>query len=193
MFVIGGWDSSHAYLDTIEVLDLENLHDLENPPVWQMLDARLDTLRMGCAAVVVENEIYIIGGQIARSATPSVQVLDVNTETLSQGPPLTTARCECAAALVGNSILVTGGRRVVVGRRVAVESAECLLVDENDPQWQPLEPNMESPPMYAISVAYRTCFVVLRSDGKVTVWESFSCTWTTLKATPNMEEMAVQL
>jgi len=179
MFVIGGWDRSHEFLDTIEVLDLENIHDLVNPPVWQVLDTRLDIPRMRCVAVVVENEIYILGGLITvgRLETSSVQVLDVNAETLSQGPPLIKARCECATALVGNSILVTGGQHL------GVKSTEFLLVDENDPQWQPLEPNIKSLPRCPISVAYGNCFVVLGNDGKVTVWESSSRTWTTLKAT----------
>jgi len=49
LFVIGGGPRRR---DTIEVLDLENLHNLENLPEWRVLDARLENRLVGCAAVV---------------------------------------------------------------------------------------------------------------------------------------------
>jgi len=190
MFVIGG-NYVNGYLDTIKVLDLENLHDLENPPVWRVLDARLDAPRCLSAAVVVENEVYIIGGRISDlSGTSFLEVLDGEMENLSQGPQLTTARYGCAAALVGNSILVTGGCHAILGGNLTVQSTECLLVDKNAPQWQPLESNMESLSSSRISVAYGNCIVVLSYDGGVTAWEASSRTWTTLQATRRQHDRA---
>jgi len=145
LFVIGGSGLAGAGppgLDTIEVLDLANLHDLESPPEWRVLDARLAPPRQKCAAVVVEDEIYIIGGWHGYvTVMSSVQVLNGMAETLSQGPPLIAARAGCAACLIGSSIVAAGGHAFVDRVFTTVESAECLHVDENAPQWQPLEPS----------------------------------------------------
>jgi len=64
------------------------LHDLENPPVWRVLDATLDTQRMTCAAVVVNDEFTLLVAVLLffLRHPASVQVLDGNTENLSQGP-----------------------------------------------------------------------------------------------------------
>ena len=70
----------------------------------------LEIARYGCSAVAIdEHEIYIIGGSGGGQILDSVEILNISTETISQGPPMLESRTRFAAALIGDSIVVAGG------------------------------------------------------------------------------------
>jgi hypothetical protein len=134
LYVIGGQDTdgrNSATLDTIEVLDLND------PQEWKRLPVRLEKKRFHCSAVVAnEHEIYIIGGcGYNFRARSSVEILNVSTNMVSQGPSLLNARFGFSAVFLRNSIVVAGGSDSQI---YTLLSCEKLLVSQDVSRWQPL-------------------------------------------------------
>ena len=105
LFVIGGF-GPNGRSNSIEVLDLND------PREWKQFPVNLEIARYSCSAVAIdEHEIYIIGGFGGHGdqILDSVEILNISTETISQGPPMLESRTEFAAALIGDSIVVAGG------------------------------------------------------------------------------------
>ena len=135
LFVIGGLGPSGITMNNIEVLDLND------PREWKLFPVSLEIARYSCSAVAIdEYEIYIIGGYGGGQILDSVEILNISTETISQGPPMLESRMGFAAALIGDSIVVAGGFQ---GR--SLSTCEQLSIREGtdeDHRWQPLQSKM---------------------------------------------------
>ena len=87
LFVIGGYGPSGITLNSIEVLDLND------PREWRLFPVRLGEARYCCSAVAIdEHEIYIIGGFDGDQILNSVEILNISTETISEGPSMLEVR-----------------------------------------------------------------------------------------------------
>ena len=75
-------------------------------------------LRRGAAAVVVGQEIWLIGGISARTSSAAVDIYDVSTSTWREGPALPEPRAGHAAAVLDGRIHVFGGRSADMQRTV---------------------------------------------------------------------------
>ncbi len=91
-----------------------------NPEVleWTTVAAPQRVNRRGAAAVVVGQEIWLIGGISARTSSAAVDIYDVSTSTWREGPALPEPRAGHAAAVLDGRIHVFGGRSADMQRTV---------------------------------------------------------------------------
>jgi hypothetical protein len=78
-------------------------------PTWKAM-APMPTARSGAAAVVVNGQVWVIGGAgLMGQPTAAVEVYDPATNTWTARPPLKRARAHPAAGLLNGKITVVGG------------------------------------------------------------------------------------
>lgn len=108
IYIIGGryYTSEYIYLDTVNIYDpVENKWSTgENMPVKAS----------GCASVIKDDKIYIMGGTNNSSDNKTVRlddvyIYDISKNTWSQGATLSSARVGSAAVLVKDKIYLFGG------------------------------------------------------------------------------------
>ena len=75
---------------------------------WEALP-QLATAREHIAAVVFEDQIWVLGGRWGNEMHRSVEILDPATSTWTTGPPMQEARSGFGAAVIGDRIVVAGG------------------------------------------------------------------------------------
>lgn len=105
LYVFGGWSDEIPTGRAFELVD----------GTWKELRP-MPTPRAGAAAVVVGNDVYVIGGSTSPHDSGSlpgsgvVEIFDTRTKTWSEGPELPTPRHHHAAAAVDGVVTVVGGR-----------------------------------------------------------------------------------
>ncbi|MCP2670040.1 hypothetical protein NHF40_03765 [Maricaulaceae bacterium EIL42A08] len=85
---------------------------------WTTVSAPERVNRRGAAAVVVDQEIWLIGGVRARASSDAVDIYDVSTGVWREGPSLPEPRAGHAAAVLDGRIHVFGGRSADMQRTV---------------------------------------------------------------------------
>ncbi len=107
LFAVGG----EGGVPGIFVYDPETLE-------WSTAPAPERVNRRGAAAVVVNDEIWLIGGVRERASTAQVDIFDVESQTWREGPSLPEPRAGHAAAVLNGQIHVFGGRSSDMQRTV---------------------------------------------------------------------------
>ena len=136
VYAIGGFNG-HTALDTIERIHVGDLvhsssasSSSNSSNGWKMLNCRLTSKRLNCAAVAVcDRFIVAAGGRISRSGSPlsSVDILDTasgNPYSVVSGPSLKEGRSCFAMAVVGSRIFAIGGCGMSIPCRESVEYLE---------------------------------------------------------------------
>ncbi len=85
---------------------------------WATIEAPERINRRGAAAVVLEAEIWLIGGVRDRTSTAEVDIFDVDAQSWREGPALPQPRAGHAAAVLNGQIHVFGGRSADMQRTV---------------------------------------------------------------------------
>ena len=177
LFVIGGYGPDGINLNSIEVLDLND------PREWKQFPVNLEIARHHCSAVAIgEHEIYVIGGD-GDQMLDSVEILNISTETISQGPPMLESRLEYAAVRIGDSIVVTGGFQGTC-EQLSIRAGS----DEGARRWQPLR-SMTTERDCHRGLSFGDCMVVVggvdyaaETLSTAEVWNGATGTWTQLPA-----------
>ena len=126
-----------------------------------MFPVNLEIARCGCSAVAIdEHEIYIIGGNGGGQILDSVEILNISTQTIQQGPPMLESRTEFAAALIGDSIVVTGGWPGQSYTSTCEQLSIRVDSDEEARRWQPLN-SMSKERGYHHGLPFGNCMVVV--------------------------------
>lgn len=88
--------------------------------------------RVYCAPVYHEGLVYVLGG-CSETGMPldSVEVLDVESQTWTQIPPLPTARAGASAVVLGGQLMVLGGMNQ---QQTPLASVEMYHPDEG--KWE---------------------------------------------------------
>lgn len=152
IFVAGGLDASFNPVSTVWRLE---------PPsrVWDLLPS-LSAPCAGPTAVLVQGQLYVLGGELAGDAVKDVQRYDANTGSWQMLPPMQEGRSRAAAVALGSYIYVLGG---FDGLR-ALQSAERYNLRTNT--WETLPPMHR--PRYACSAAAQPLGCVLAFGGELT-------------------------
>ena len=154
LFVIGGY-GPNRYTNSIEVLDLND------PREWKQYPVRPITARRSFSVVVVnEHEIYIMGGMSPDfQILNSVEILNIATNEISQGPPMLESRTEFAAALIGDSIVVAGGWP---GQSYTstCEQLSIRVDSDEEARWQPFH-SMTTERFNHYGLSFGDCMVVV--------------------------------
>ena len=121
VYAIGGYNGHNA-LDTIERIHVDDLlhsslssSSKNSSTGWKMLNCRLTSKRLGCAAVAVSDRFIVVAGGCnlsPRKCLSSVDILDTasgNPYSVVPGPSLKIARRDFAMAVVGSRIFAVGG------------------------------------------------------------------------------------
>lgn len=99
---------------------------------WSAVEAPPETGRRGAAALVVDGEIWLIGGAIAGEATARVDVFDPASGVWRIGPALPEPRAGHAAALHEGAVHVFGGRSADLRRTLD----DMLVLEPGARRWQ---------------------------------------------------------
>jgi hypothetical protein len=147
LVVVGGDDYSGSYLKSVEVYDV-------SAGQWRALPD-MSVARYGCAAVCIEGNVYVMGGNDGGTFFKSAEMYDTSA-TSGQWralPDMSVERSTCAAVFIDGNVYVMGG----YDGRSNLKSAE--MYDTSAGQWRAL-PDM--------SVARGGCAAVC-IEGKVYV------------------------
>lgn len=128
IYVVGGWqlrgDEKQAWHKTAHVLDLS-----QKKPAWKALPAP-PFQRRALSVAAFNNKIYAIGGMTPKGPSTKVDVLDLSTQSWSEGPPLPGKGMEG----FGSSAFATGGRLYV-----STYSGSLLRLAKDGKQWEPVQ------------------------------------------------------
>ena len=69
----------------------------------------MSSKRDGCAAAVLGDKIYVIGGYDGSSYLKSMESFDPKTQKWTRGAEMSSKRSLCAAAVCGDKVYVMGG------------------------------------------------------------------------------------
>jgi len=108
IYALGGEDGAPGLF----VFDLESR-------VWNAADAPLEINRRDAAAVVLNEEIWLIGGARDGQASARVDVYHTVSQTWRRGPDLPSPRAGHSAAVLDGDIHVFGGRSADMRRTLA--------------------------------------------------------------------------
>ncbi len=95
---------------------------MTTPGSWSPLPS-MTTKRTGCAAVLCERSVMVMGGFDGSSELQSAAAFDLDTQLWSPLPSMTTKRHGCAAVLSERSVMVMGGYDGSSGLQSAEELA----------------------------------------------------------------------
>ncbi|XP_076811857.1 uncharacterized protein LOC143458872 [Clavelina lepadiformis] len=99
LYALGGWDGNTT--NTAECYDPRN-------GKWEYIPP-MKTCIYGLTAVVLNNEIYAIGGYDGSNRLSSVEKYNLDTKTWIDVPSMTEERCGGSACVVAGLIWVFGG------------------------------------------------------------------------------------
>jgi N-acetylneuraminic acid mutarotase len=128
IYIIGGWNEDREELGLNPVLGDNQKYD----PVldtW-IIRTSMITPVSGAGVVVMNDAIYIIGGNDGNNATRDVQIYDPYTNSWSLGTPLPETRAELGAVVLGGKIFAIGG--VSAGTLNTVEIYDPALDNWSD-------------------------------------------------------------
>ena len=121
VYAIGGYNG-HTALDTIERIHVSellpsssSLSSRNSSNGWKMLNCRLTSKRVGCAAVAVSDRFIVVASGCIScydNCLSSVDILDAafgNPCLVASGPSLKEGRSDFAMAVVGSRIYALGG------------------------------------------------------------------------------------
>ncbi len=105
-----------------------------NPQIdeWDVL-AALPVNINHCAAVVIEEEIYILGGRAGAQDYNVVQIYDPSSDSWREGIPFQQARAGHAAVVVNGMIYILGGERINSEDNSVLDSVE--IFDPENQSW----------------------------------------------------------
>ena len=132
LVVVGGFDEDAHSLSSAEWYD-------ETTELWRALPDMSEE-RNGCAAVCLDGDVYVMGGESAGNFLNSAEWYDGSTGRWRALPDMSAARNSCAAACVDGKVYVVGGDAENGGR--VLQSAEWY--DRSTGQWRNL-PEMNVP------------------------------------------------
>lgn len=121
LYAIGGEEGSPG----VFVYDIE-------AGEWSAIDAPPETNRRGAAALVVDGEIWLIGGASGGEATPRVDAFDPESGVWRIGPALPEPRAGHAVALHDGAVHVFGGRSADLRRTLD----DMLVLEAGSRQWE---------------------------------------------------------
>lgn len=98
---------------------------------WSAIDAPPETNRRGAAALVVDGEIWLIGGAREGEATARVDAFDPETGVWRIGPALPEPRAGHAAAMHADTLYVFGGRSPDLRRTLS----DMLVLEPGTRDW----------------------------------------------------------
>ena len=107
------------------------VYDIESGE-WSAIEAPPETDRRGAAALVLDGEVWLIGGASAGEATARVDVFDPQTGVWRIGPALPEPRAGHAAALHEGAIYVCGGRSADLRRTLD----DTLVLRPGSRRWE---------------------------------------------------------
>ena len=107
IFLMGG--ISHSTADGIFDGSVQRYDPQQDE--WEIL-SMMPVIVNHCALVVIDGEIYVIGGRDASTDYDLVQIYNPVSDSWREGPPLQRARAGHAAVLLDGLIYVVGGERV---------------------------------------------------------------------------------
>ena len=130
LYVIGGYDGSKC-LSSVEIFDVKDGDCHPSSPTNPM---QLHKARSDFAAVVREEDIYVLGGfgdtvdKKAVNRLSSCEVINTNTSKRYDIPPMQDGRSSLAAVLFNNDIIAIGGwgNNSKRHRLASVESYSCV-------------------------------------------------------------------
>ena len=104
LYVMGGMDAQHNRLSSVERLNVESKR-------WEVVEgASMNSRRGGCAAAVLDGQVYVAGGHDGKAPLSTVERLVAEEERWEVLPArLQTARTVCAGAVLGGALHVLGG------------------------------------------------------------------------------------
>jgi N-acetylneuraminic acid mutarotase len=100
LFIAGGGDPPSVDPRVLSTTDGAHFTDV----------AKLQQPVRYAAVAALDNKIYVIGGEIGTGDTSDVQVVDIASGTVTQGPPLPEPLSHAAAVVLNGAIYVLGGR-----------------------------------------------------------------------------------
>jgi hypothetical protein len=100
MYFIGGENAASAKLDSIDIYDTD-------ADTWSTTTMTVE--RNGVTSVVLNNAIYIAGGQTDVAQSNVVEILDTETLTVTNFSTLTIGRQNFTSGKVGNYLIFAGG------------------------------------------------------------------------------------
>lgn len=101
---------------------------------WDTIEVPEGLTRRGAGTVVVDGEIYVIGGMVAGASSTRVDIFDPESASWRAGPALPDARSGIAAAFFQGRIHVFGGRgddqRTTLSRHSSIAPGENAWTEE---------------------------------------------------------------
>ena len=136
VYVMGGFN--RVWVDSIERIDANDLlrssltTTTTHESSWTALTCRLSTGRDGCCAVAVHDRYIVVMGGYSDRHLSSVDIIDTNNHTVTEGPSMNVPRFCCASAVIGHRIFVVGGHNDEHGRLYTVEYLDYATPCDND-------------------------------------------------------------
>ncbi len=98
--------------------------------------------RYGCAAVCIDGNVYVMGGNVGSSILKSAEMYDTSAGQWRALPDMSVARNRCAAVCIEGNVYVAGGKS-----DAAPEFASMECYDPIASEWRTL-PSMSNPKSY---------------------------------------------
>ncbi len=152
LVVVGGFDG-RSYLKSAEMYD-------PSAGQWRAL-LQMSVRRNGCAAVCIEGNVYVVGGQNNNGdSLKSAEMYDPSAGQWRALPKMRVARYKCAAVCIEGNVYVVGG----FDGRSNLKSAE--MYDRSAGQWRALpEMSMAKDGCAAVCIEGNVCVVGGYNDG----------------------------
>ncbi|MFW5433718.1 Kelch repeat-containing protein [Paenibacillus apiarius] len=153
IYAMGGWrrDDSGTY----DVLEVEEYNP--STDTWTIINTTLSERRIGSTSVLVNNQIYVIGG--GGSNPKGVEAYDIDNNTWVTKPSLNHGRAGSGATIANNKIYVLGGTETPGVPSNVVE--EYTLGKNTDPVTPPDPVDPEVP----VDLSNRAILEIIMTNG----------------------------